>query len=159
MKFLILTLVSVSALGIIGAAKPSVALERVPCAIRFDSVGKGQGTRMWGGGSETAPCLGEGSSCKIKVIYCSLVGAVEPATGGGYTLFSNITSLDFATVGISPPQESAGSSSNFLFKNGDAWVTITNCSAYPQLNGVSVNMNGVSTNSSGDFAVFLPVYN
>jgi|GEM_PF-2105335 len=128
------------------------------CGIRFDSVGQGGGSRLWTE-SQTSPCLMDGGSCKITPIWCDLIGGVEQAPGGGYSLHGKVTGLGYSTVGVTPSVTGTISNDGFTFKNKDAWVTITSCSAYPGLIGASVNMAGVTTDAHGEFSVFIPVYN
>jgi len=71
----------------------------------------------------------------------------------------NIQSIEFGSINISPTETQTTSGTGFTFKNGDAWLTISNCSAYPQLQGISVNLANVSVSSQGVFQVYIPVNN
>jgi hypothetical protein len=133
-------------------------MQRASCGIRFDSVGQGNGNRQWTN-STTSPCVMEGGSCKITPIWCDNTAFIEPAQGGGYHLTGKTTGIGYTTIGEVPAVNGTLSVSGFTFRNGDAWLTVTSCTAYPSLVGISLNMAGVTTDSQGEFSLFIPVYN
>jgi len=126
------------------------------CGYHFDSVGTG-GSRSWSRAQET-PCFMPGGTCKITAIECPPSGVVV-TSGSGFMFTGNIQSIEFGSINISPTETQTTSGTGFTFKNGDAWLTISNCSAYPQLQGVSVNLANVSVSSQGVFQVYIPVNN
>jgi hypothetical protein len=132
-------------------------LQAYPCEIIFEKVGSG-GNRTWND-SPSLMCLASGSSCKRTVIECDVyVSSVSPVSGGGYTLSGKITQISHQSVGISPPGSFNTNGSSISFLSNEYNIRIDNCSQFPFLNGVTISANSVTTNSSGEFTVFVPVY-
>lgn len=44
---------------------------------------------------------------------------------------------------------------NYLF-NEEYIITIVNCNDYPALNNLTINLDGINTDSDGEFTVFIP---
>jgi len=127
------------------------------CQVIFEKKTSG-GNRLWND-SPTLGCFDVGGTCQRTDIYCDLrVTTVVPASGGGYTLESTITGIDYVSVGISPPASVSTGGSNVSFQIGEYQIKITGCTQYSFLNGVTVSANSVATNSNGVFTVFVPVY-
>lgn len=127
------------------------------CQVIFEKVSSG-GNRLWND-SETMGCFDVGGTCKRTDIYCDpAVTTVVPASGGGYTLSGKITGIDYVSVGISPPDSFSTGGSNVSFLSGEYQIRISGCTQYSFLNGVTVSANSITTNGSGLFTVFVPVY-
>jgi len=125
------------------------------CGVRFEKVSKG-GNRKWSA-SETLGCFDASTTCQRIDIYCDSV-MVVPSTGGVYTLSGRITGIEYVSVGQSPTEQFTTGGSNVSFLAAEYQIRIRGCTQYPFLNGVTVMADGIATNESGRFTVFIPVF-
>lgn len=109
--------------------------------------------------SPTLPCILDGATCKITLIEVDpLVSSVSPAEDGGYILTGQIKTILHESVGQTTTLVKSTNGSNWAAEAGEFNIRIQNCSAYPFLNGVVISANGVTTDQSGNFCIFVPVY-
>jgi len=141
------------AFGIFGSLTATSGI----CQIIFEHV-SGGGNRAWND-SPSLMCLGPGTTCKRTVIYCDdTKSTVNPASGGGYLLSGKITQIGHESVGISPAGSFTTSGASVSFLSNEYTIRLQNCSPYTFLNGVVISADNVTTNSDGEFSVFVPVY-
>lgn len=132
----------------------------IPGTLRADCyrhirVDPGCGTWNW---VEGVGCQGPGDNCKIEPCnsYNSGPGTLTPVQYG-FVLRTQITTAAYSY--LAPNGEwvyTERSGANYTFSSAES-VVIDHSDEYPQLVGVEVNLNGITTDSEGYFEVFIPV--
>lgn len=122
---------------------------------RHIKVDPGCGTWQWVDG---IGCQGPGNNCRIEPCsaYNSAPGTLTPVQYG-YILRTQITTAAYSYL---DPQTGTWiyterSGANYTFSAAES-VVIDHSDEYPHLVGVSVNLNGVTTDADGYFEVFIP---
>ncbi len=115
-------------------------------------VDAGAGQFEWNG---TLMCCPEsGMTCQVEECDDTEVGDITPAQDG-YSLSLTLVSVAFKVkdeFGNWNPFVRSGA--NFTFNQCHS-IEISNCPMYPHLNGRSVNLNGITTDASGNYSVFI----
>ena len=115
------------------------------------------GDRHWNNNIEF-PCWYKGTTCKIikKPIISENSLMIEKLNDGGYLLKGKFNRIDLETVGVTPYKKINAPLSGFAFFNNEYLIKIVECSKYPELNGMSVDLGGTVLNENGEFQVYFP---
>lgn len=85
----------------------------------------------------------------------STLSSIEQLPTGGWLIHTNLTSVALQrlenNVWISFTREGA----NYVFLEPEKLV-IDECDTYPQLEGVQLELNGITTDANGNYTVFVP---
>lgn len=136
----------------------------------YSGEGEGNGYRwIWDGNTDSPPLCMESSCNDCTVLAFGFAGTggngdITPSTlAGGYIITLHIDQLHYIhTVNTcSAPnsvdgQTSAASAVGFTFNNSFA-MEIKDCPHYPHLQGIKVNMNGVTVDANGNCQIYIPV--
>jgi hypothetical protein len=104
-----------------------------------------------GGIPLSCPDTGQGCIVTVKTPVAQSFTITYNSQSGQYTLNSNVGSLE-ATVLREGPYTFDQLDRYLVFPTGSE-IEITACSVYPELVGHHVSLEGISTNSAGDYTV------
>lgn len=121
----------------------------------YEDKPSGNGTYDWDGTKSYCPTSGH--FCQKTTTGTSKNVTIVPITGG-VLITTTHSGITFDVVG--DPTHGTFTSyhdgKNYTFGLHEV-LHITYSTEYPQLNGINVNLNGLTTNSNGQYTVFVPV--
>ncbi len=101
-------------------------------------------------------CYDAGVDCVIEPCDESKPGVVNPVPGG-FTIDLVLDEVRFSVLDESGNWNLiVRDGKNYPFTPSD-YIVVSSCPAYPQLEGVSVNLAGITTDEEGHYTVFIPM--
>lgn len=135
----------------------------VSCMFLFVNQGLGNiiwrptSTQYWAyWSSPDNKCYPFGTDCYVVIIYHITSTTIDKLPNDTYSIevtFGSNINQGHSSTGQQPINLSY-STSNYHFGPGE-YITIDECSEYPELNGRQVNLNGLSTDSQGKLILII----
>lgn len=126
---------------------------KLKSAIAIKKVTVGLGQFEWDG--KVLACPLAGFDCQRSECNDLQSGDINP-TQGGYLLNLTLVTVEFKL------KDEYGNWNTFIRPGFNYTfdqyhsIEIGNCPAYPQLNGRYINLNGITTDGSGNYSIFIP---
>lgn len=121
--------------------------------ITIHKVCDGSGSRAWQGGAFTARCPGTGNSCKAIITKDNEGCTIVQQSNGGWIVSTQITEIKYEYNNQIFTSSETGS---FTFMTQEYEIIITESTSFPQLNGVTIALDGLTTQPDGTISVYVP---
>ncbi|MCX7736606.1 MAG: hypothetical protein N2319_07810 [Candidatus Kapabacteria bacterium] len=115
------------------------------------------GTRYWND-NPTFACWWPGNDCKITRLPIIDQNSIEIVSlqNGGYSLTGKFYWIGLESVGVSPQKKLDANFNGFTFLEDEYRIKVVESIEFPELNNISVKLDGIILNSQGFFTVYFP---
>ncbi len=117
-------------------------------------VDPGEGFMHWA--SNKRGCDGFGDDCIIVPCDDAIqLGTIEEQAGGGWIITANVSNIQLQRLVNGNWIDVTNDGANYTFSEPEKLI-IDKCDDYPALEGLQLDLTGITTDSNGNYTVYVP---